>query len=136
MRALFRLACWAALVASWLLTVACCLSGSICRMGVPALTWSPDFTKILVIWPSTWGLMTAEWRDFRMARYSLESAICWDWTMWTWTGMAWGAGPAGGALFWQAPTKSRADRTSVRAGILFRNEVGVPLPGIFACFYD
>src|SRR5450432_2663787 len=134
MRALFRLACWAALVASWLLTVACCLSGSICRMGVPALTWSPDFTKILVIWPSTWGLMAAEWRDFRMARYSLESAICWDWTMWTCTGMACGAGAAGGALFWQATAKSKVASRRACAEVLFRNGIVGLLPGIFACF--
>jgi hypothetical protein len=39
--------------ASWPLTVASCLSGSICSSGVPAVTWSPDFTRILVIYPPT-----------------------------------------------------------------------------------
>src|ERR1700688_548908 len=105
-------------------------------MGVPALTWSPDFTKILVIWPSTWGLMAAEWRDLRMARYSLLSEIFCAWTTCTCTGMACMAGPAGPAgPFWQAASAS-SDNVSHRAD--FRrtglDRIGVPLPGIVEGF--
>jgi hypothetical protein len=76
------------------LTVACCFNGSICSSGVPAVTRSPDFTKIFVICPSTWGLIVAECRDFKMDKYSVVSGIFCDFAICTCTGIACTAPPA------------------------------------------
>ena len=82
-------------VSSWLFTVACCLAGSICMSGVPAVTRSPGCTKISVIWPSTCGMITADSRDLSVATYSLASSTLDSSATWILTGMPPGPwGPA------------------------------------------
>src|SRR4029077_14857539 len=110
------------------------------------LTWSPDFTNILVICPSTCGLITADWRDFSTDKYSVVSGMRTDCATCTCTGMA-GGPPAPGPpaeVFCPHPVTisgATASRISADLGHLFvlLKEAGMVdrvSPGHNDKFYD
>src|SRR5690348_7200842 len=109
----FRFASCAAVLACWLRTVASCFSGSICISGSPAFTRSPEWTKMLVIEPSTCGLMLADCRDLSVATYSDESVTGCGLIRSTFTRIA-GGGPCGPFGF-ELQLHSAAAAATIRA---------------------
>src|SRR5438552_10333088 len=74
--------------------------------AAPAATRAPERTKIFVMWPSTWGMIAAEPRDFSVATYSLLSSTETERATSILTGMPggpWGCAPPA----WQAPRVAR-----------------------------
>ncbi len=112
-RAYSRAARLAARVSSWLLTVACCLAGSISMSTVPAATRWPERTRIWVTSPSTCGMITAESRDFRVATYSVESSTGTTRAVSIFTATAGGAPLPLAPPAQLTPVRTRADRSAV-----------------------
>src|SRR5215467_5964396 len=80
-------------------------------MGASAVTRWPEVTKIRVMSPSTCGCSAEELRDFRVARYSVETAAGLASAVMVFTGNA--CGPAGWSALALFPQPAHAATTTM-----------------------